>query len=51
MGGEFGVDSHVSEGDSSIATAALMLNLNPTRPPAGIVPLLTQTALSSGLRR
>jgi len=40
MGGEFGVDSHVSEGDTSIATAALMFNLNPTAPPAGIVPLL-----------
>src|SRR6516164_1814294 len=31
MGGA--VDSHVSERDSSIATAALMLNLNPTSPP------------------
>ena len=40
MGGEFGADSHVSEGDTSIATAALMFNLNPTEPPAGIVPLL-----------
>jgi len=40
MGGEFGVDSHVSEGDTSIATAALMFNLNPTAPPAGSVPLL-----------
>jgi hypothetical protein len=39
MGGEF-EDSHVSEGDSSIATAALMFNLNPMPPPTGIVPLL-----------
>jgi hypothetical protein len=39
MGSGFGVDSHVSEGDASIATAALMLNLNPP-PTAGIVPLL-----------
>jgi hypothetical protein len=39
MGGEF-EDSHVSEGDTSIATAALMLNLNPMPPPAGSVPLL-----------
>jgi hypothetical protein len=40
MGSGFGVDSHVSEGDASIATAALMLNLNPPPPTAGIVPLL-----------
>jgi hypothetical protein len=40
MGSGFGVDNHVSEGDASIATAALMLNLNPPPPTAGTVPLL-----------
>jgi hypothetical protein len=40
MGSGFGVESHVSEGDASIATAALMLNLNPPPPTADIVPLL-----------
>jgi hypothetical protein len=40
MGSRFGVDSHVSEGDTSIATAALMLNLNPSPPTVGVVPLL-----------
>jgi hypothetical protein len=36
MGGEF-EGSHVSEGDTSIATAALMLNLDPIASPAGSV--------------
>ena len=40
MGGEFGADSHVSEGDTSIATALLMLNLDPMPSPAGSVPML-----------
>jgi hypothetical protein len=52
MGGVFGVDSNVSEGDTSIATAALMLNLSPP-PTAGIVPLLisaTGVHASAGYR-
>jgi hypothetical protein len=37
MGSGIGVDSHGSEGDTKIATAALSLNLNP--PPPMLVPL------------
>jgi hypothetical protein len=48
MGSGIGVDSHVSEGDTSVATAALMLNLNPP-PTAGIVPLVPPLISASGV--
>jgi hypothetical protein len=49
MGSGIGVDSHVSEGDTSIATAALMLNLNPPPPSAGIVPLVPLLISATGV--
>jgi hypothetical protein len=48
MGSGIGVDGHVSEGDTSVATAALMLNLNPP-PTAGIVPLVPLLISASGV--
>jgi hypothetical protein len=50
MGTGMGVDSHGSEADTQIATAALSLNLNPPPPTAAIVPLVPLQISATGVQ-